>query len=106
MHTAVLERTKEIGILKSLGASEGYVLGILVREALTLGVLGTIVGILSSFGTKFLIDTLIPASMQAAIVPNWWPTVAVVTLVGALLGAIYPAMKAARQDALESLAYE
>ncbi len=106
MHTAVLERTKEIGILKSLGASEGYVLGILVREALALGALGTVVGIVSSFGTKFLIDTYIPASMQSAIVPNWWPVAAGITLVGALLGAIYPAMKAARQDALESLAYE
>ncbi len=106
MHTAVLERTREIGILKSLGASQGYILGILVREALTLGALGSAVGILLSFGTKFLIDTYIPASMQAAIVPGWWPTVVTVTLVGALLGAIYPALKAARQDALESLAYD
>ena len=102
----VRDKTRDIGILKSLGASEGYVLGILVREALTLGVLGTIVGILSSFGTKFLIDSYIPASMQAAIVPDWWPKAAAITLVGALLGAIYPAMKAARQDALESLGYE
>ena len=44
--------------------------------------------------------------MQASIVPGWWPIAISVTLVGALLGALYPALKASRQDALASLAYE
>ncbi len=106
MHTAVLERTREIGILKSLGATQGYILGILVREALALGLLGSAVGIALSFVTRWLIDTLIPATMQASIVPGWWPRATVITLIGALLGALYPALKASRQDALESLSYD
>ena len=52
MYTAVLERTREIGILKALGASPGYVLGILMREAILLAVFGTIAGILMTYGTQ------------------------------------------------------
>ena len=106
MHTAVLERTKEIGILKSLGASSGYILGIFVREAFALGALGTVVGIMGSFVTREAIAAFIPASMQQIIVPSWWPIALGVTLGGALLGVIYPAWNASQQDALESLAYE
>ncbi len=106
MHTAVLERTREIGILKSLGASADYILGIFVREAAVLGVLGAAAGILGSFGTRALIRFFIPASMQQAIVTSWWPVAIGVTLVGALLGVLYPAIKAAKQDALESLSYD
>jgi putative ABC transport system permease protein len=39
-------------------------------------------------------------------VPEWWPSATGIALVGALLGAAYPGMKAARQDAIEALAYE
>ena len=106
MHTAVLERTKEIGILKSLGASAEYILGIFVREACLLGLLGTVAGVVFSFGTRYAIKAFIPASMQYTTVPDWWPIVLGITLVGALLGVVYPALKASRQDALESLGYD
>lgn len=106
MHTAVLERTREIGILKSLGASAEYILGIFVREACVLGFFGALVGIAASFGTRELIAFFIPASMQQAVVPAWWPVAIVVTMLGAFLGVLYPAIKAAKQDALESLSYD
>ena len=106
MHTAVLERTREIGILKSLGASPPYILGIFVREAFALGALGTLAGIAASFLTKYLIGALIPSSMQQVIVPDWWPIALGVTLVGSLLGVMYPAYRASTADALESLSYE
>jgi len=105
MHTAVLERTREIGILKSLGASSRYILGIFVREALVLGLLGTVAGIGASYLTKYAIDVFIP-TMTQAIVMAWWPKALAVTMVGALLGVLYPAFRAAKQDALESLSYE
>ena len=105
MHTAVLERTREIGILKSLGASAGYILGIFVREAFALGILGTLAGIGASFLVKQAISVLIP-TMQQAIVVAWWPIALAVTMVGALLGVLYPAIRAAKQDALESLSYD
>ena len=105
MHMAILERTREIGILKSLGASPSYILGIFIREALALAVFGAIAGILASFGAKRAMEVFIP-TWPLAIVPDWWPIASLISIAGALLGVLYPAWKAARQDALESLAYE
>ena len=106
MYTAILERTREIGVLKALGASPGYILGILMRETALLSVLGSIAGIAMSFGTRWLIATFIPAAMTQEIVPEWWAISGAITLLSAILGVLYPAMKAARQDALESLSYD
>ena len=54
MYTAVLERTREIGIIKAVGGSSGLVLNILLRETLMLALLGTVVGILLTYGTQAL----------------------------------------------------
>jgi putative ABC transport system permease protein len=106
MYTAVLERTREIGVLKALGASPGYVLNILMRETTLLAIAGSVLGILLSYVTRFVITGLVPGTLIQAIVPNWWPISAGIALAGALLGAIYPGLKAARQDAVEALSYE
>ena len=106
MYTAILERTREIGVLKALGASPGYILGILLRETALLSVFGSMAGIGMSFGTRWLIATFIPAAMTQEIVPEWWAISGAITLVSAMLGVLYPALKAARQDALESLSYD
>ena len=106
MYTAVLERTREIGVLKALGASPGYVLNILMRETTLLAIAGSVLGILLSYVTRFVITSLVPGTLIQAIVPNWWPISAGIALTGALLGAIYPGLKAARQDAVEALSYE
>ena len=106
MYTAVLERTREIGVLKALGASPGYVLNILMRETTLLAMAGSVLGILLSYVTRFVITGLVPGTLIQAIVPNWWPISAGIALAGALLGAIYPGLKAARQDAVEALSYE
>ena len=106
MYTAILERTREIGILKALGADASYILGLLMRETVLLALAGSAVGILMSYGTRWLMETFIPASMTQAIVYEWWPIASGITLAGALLGVLYPAIKASRQDALESLSYD
>ncbi len=106
MYTAVLERTREIGILKALGASPGFILGILMRETFLLAVGGSALGILLSFGTRWLIMTLVPGSLSQYIVPDWWPIASGIALIGALLGSAYPGWRAARQDPIEALAYE
>ena len=105
MYTAVLERTREIGILKALGASPGYILGILLRETVLLAVVGTVAGILMTYGTRVLMHRFAP-TMAQKIVPDWWWRAGLISLTGAVLGALYPGMKAARQDAIEALAYD
>jgi putative ABC transport system permease protein len=106
MYMAVLQRTREIGILKSLGASQVFILRIILTEALILGIGGTLLGIVMSFGAWWLIRTVEPASIPMAIVPAWWPIAGVVTLIGTALGALYPGLSAARHDTIEALAYE
>lgn len=106
MYMAVLQRTREFGILKSLGASKGFVLGIILLEAFGLGLGGTFVGIAMSFGTKWLMHLVLPASLPQAIVVSWWPIAGAVAMGAAILGAVYPGMIAVRQDPIEALAYE
>jgi putative ABC transport system permease protein len=106
MYMAVLMRTREIGILKSLGSSNGFILGIVLLEALLLGFGGTVLGIAMSFGAQWAIRTLVPASIQMAIVPEWWPIALGIMLSSAALGSLYPGFRAARHDPIEALAYE
>jgi putative ABC transport system permease protein len=105
MYTAVLERTREIGILKALGASPAYIVGILMRETVLLALTGTVVGILMTYGTRALMATF-AASMPQQIVPDWYLRVAAIALAGSIVGALYPGLRAARQDAIEALAYD
>jgi putative ABC transport system permease protein len=106
MYTAVIERTREIGVLKALGAKPITVLDILLRETFILAIMGCVIGILLSFAAQHLIMEFVPASIQIVAVPFWWPKAAVIATVGALLGATYPGLKAAKQDAIEALAYD
>lgn len=106
MYMAVLQRTREIGIMKSLGASNGFVIGLILMEALGLGLGGTIVGIAFSFGTRWIMHILMPASLPQAIVVSWWPIAGAVAMGAAILGAVYPGTMAVRQDPIEALAYE
>jgi putative ABC transport system permease protein len=106
MYMAVLQRTREIGILKSLGATRWFILKLILTEATLLAIGGTILGIALSFGAKWIILQLVPASIPQVIVPQWWWRTGIITLVGALLGALYPGLSAARKDPIEALAYE
>jgi putative ABC transport system permease protein len=106
MYTAVLERTREIGILKALGATPGYILGILLRETAVLAAGGALLGIGLTFGTRWMVNTFAGPSLTQTIVMDWWPITTGIALAGSLLGTLYPGWKAIRQDALEALQYE
>jgi putative ABC transport system permease protein len=106
MYTAVLERTREIGILKAVGASSGLILNLLFRETLLLSIMGTIVGILLTYATQWLMLHAVPASLTQETVYAWWPIAGGIAILGALLGVIVPGIKAVRQDATEALSYE
>ncbi len=106
MYTAVLERTREIGILKAVGAGPGYILNILFRETILLAVFGTLCGIAMTYGTQWMMAHAVPASLVQETVYAWWPRAAAIAIFGALLGTVVPAMRAVRQDATEALSYE
>jgi putative ABC transport system permease protein len=106
MYTAVLERTREVGILKALGASPGFIVGLLLRETVVLSIIGSIIGILLAFLARWIILSIVPASLQVLIVPDWWWRAALIALAAGIFGSLYPGMKAAKQDTIEALAYE
>ncbi|MEP6714998.1 MAG: FtsX-like permease family protein [Terriglobia bacterium] len=106
MYMAVLQRTREIGILKSLGATKGFVMSLILAEAFCLGLGGALVGIALSFVSRAIMQAVAPASLPDAIVYSWWPIAGGIAMGAALLGALYPGMLAVRQDPIEALAYE
>ncbi len=105
MYTAVMERTREIGILKSLGASKTYIVNVVLRETLLLAVLGIVLGVVVSFLTR---QTIIHARpVQRLFWSNTWVLRTTgIAILGSLAGALYPAYKAAQKDPIDALAYE
>lgn len=105
MYTTILERTREIGILKALGASQSDIVGLVLREALLLCAVGVAAGVGFSYGGRFLLKELFP-TLTVLITFEWLFKAAVLALAGGVLGAIYPAWLAARQETIAALAYE
>jgi putative ABC transport system permease protein len=105
MYTAVMERTREIGILKSLGASKLYIVRVILRETLLLAIAGIIVGVVVSLAARPLIVYKFP-TLRPQITSIWILQATIIAIVGALLGAVYPAFKAAQKDPIDALAYE
>jgi putative ABC transport system permease protein len=105
MYTAVMERTREIGILKSLGASRLYIVSIVLRETGTLAAAGIALGVVSSYILSATLQARIPTLDFVINLPWVWKAV-VIAFIGALLGALYPAYKAASKDPIDALSYE
>jgi putative ABC transport system permease protein len=105
MYTAVMERTREIGILKSLGATRWYILNVVLREAFLLAVGGVLLGIVITGLGATIINHRYP--LHKMVWDNHWAIrAAILAILGALLGALYPALRAAQKDPIEALAYE
>ena len=105
MYTAVMERTREIGILKSLGASKTYIVGIVLRESGMLAAAGIIAGVLFTYLLRGILHVRFP-QLEFAVTPSWVASSVLIALVGATLGALYPALKAASKDPIEALSYD
>ncbi|HZS29503.1 MAG TPA: FtsX-like permease family protein [Candidatus Angelobacter sp.] len=105
MYTAVMERTREIGILKSLGASKAYIVNVVLRETLVLALIGIALGIVISALAQRGIHLRFP-TIQPEMTMHWIRNAILIALAGAILGAIYPAFKAAQKDPIDALAYE
>jgi len=105
MYTAVMERTREIGILKSMGASRLYIVDVVLRETALLAVGGIVAGVLASLTAQALVARKLPL-LPVVVDGSWIARAAAIAMASALAGAIYPAFKAARKDPIDALAYE
>jgi len=115
MYTAVLERTKEIGVLKALGSRRRDVLLIFVAEAAVIGLAGGLIGILVAVGLGRLGNTVVDRLTQSVTSSSFevfrtdFGVVAAALILAVLLSTVsglLPALRAARQDPVRALRYE
>jgi putative ABC transport system permease protein len=104
MYTTVTERTRQIGILKSLGMSKTSIAWVIEQEAIIVSVLGVVVGVLLTKLAQLVVTRT--TTLTIDIEPRWVLIALAVGLLGGTIGALYPALRAARQDAVEALSYE
>ena len=123
MTVSVMERTREIGILKAIGAKNRTILTMFLAESLLIGLVGSLVGVPTGYGLAHVLNYIIarfgtfqlgwisgPEVERAAIAPifSWsWIIIAVTFgIVICILFGLYPARKAAKLDPVEALRYE
>jgi putative ABC transport system permease protein len=104
MYTTVTERTRQIGILKSLGMSKSAIAWVIEQEALLVSFLGVAFGVLLTLAVRVAVMRV--TALTVEIEPRWVIVSLVVGLLGGSIGALYPALRAASQDAVEALSYE
>lgn len=104
MYTTVTERTRQIGILKSLGMSKLAIAWVIEQEAILVSFFGVVVGVLFTLAARLAVMRV--TSLTIELEPRWIVISLLVGLLGGSIGALYPALRAARQDAVEALSYE
>ena len=105
MYTTITERTREIGILRSLGASKGFVVRMILHETAWLCAIGVVIGIGLSFAIAILVQAVFP-TLLIMILPDWILRASLLALFSGIFGSLYPSFRAAGQDPVEALAYE
>ncbi len=105
MYTTITERTREIGILKSLGASKLYIIQAILEEAGIMAIVGIGAGYAGTFLVKALITAYFP-TLPVALTVDWVLRAAGLAIAGAVIGAFYPALRAAQLDPVDALGYE
>jgi len=105
MYTAVMERTREIGILKSLGASKLYIVNVILRETVLLAICGIVLGIVVSLVARAGLAHKLPL-LRVVVSGGWILRATVIAIAGGIVGALYPAFKSAQKDPIDALAYE
>jgi len=104
MYTTITERRKEIGILKSLGASKSFIIRVIEGEAFMIGILGVLLGFVVSFVASYAIAESF--DLQFEFSRNWILTAIAIAVGGSLFGALYPAWKASTIDPVEVMVNE
>ncbi len=112
----VVDRTTEIGILKSMGMTDRRILQIFVLQGVAIGVLGTVLGTILGLTTSWVLHTFeviqIPPDvyfidrLPVSVAPGDVVLIVVVSLLISLLATIYPARQASRLQPVESIRHE
>jgi len=105
MYTTIMERTREIGILKSLGASKVFVLRNILLESTLLTIGGVLTGYLLTLSSKYYLNRIYPL-LTIEITSYWILVGTFLGIAGGILGAFYPALIAVKQDPVKALNYE
>jgi putative ABC transport system permease protein len=104
MYTTITERTREIGILKAMGASRGYIVGIIEKEAILISIIGLVAGFIVSLIAGYLIHRTYGLVFEYSC--PWALVAAAIGVGGGILGALYPAWRASNLDPVNALAYD
>jgi len=105
MYTTIMERTREIGILRSLGASRTFIVTLIMKEAILICLIGVLLGTVDSFGIVRVAQHFFP-TMAFTISYQWMIYAAISALASGVVGSLHPSLKAASQDPVEAFAYE
>jgi putative ABC transport system permease protein len=125
MTVSVMERTREIGILKAIGARSRTILSMFLTETMLIGIIGGIIGILAGYGLSyalaFAVSGLVQSSQQNSAFgtpnnqsltitpifsPEWTIIAFAFAIVVCIIFGLYPARKAAKLDPVQALRYE
>jgi putative ABC transport system permease protein len=104
MYTTVAERTRQIGVMKSLGASKFWIAWVFEKEALLISLLGVVAGLAIAILARYALVNGLGWNIDLEADSMIYSSVA--GLGAGLLGALYPALRAASQDPVEALSYE
>jgi len=105
MYTTIIERTREIGILRAIGASQGKVVQLVIGESFLICLAGVILGMLIAVGSRWFLPYMFP-TLVVQLTRQWAGIAASLGLAGGLLGSLYPALRAARMDPIQALNFE
>jgi putative ABC transport system permease protein len=105
MYTTVIERTRDIGVLKSLGANSPFIVRTLLMESALLCLFGIAAGVGLSYAARSVFLEIFP-TLSIRITGEWIVRAGVIALVGTVVGASYPAWVASKKDAVEALTFD
>jgi len=105
MYTTVIERTRELGILRAIGASQSKVVQLVINESALICLAGVVLGIVLAVGGRWFLPRVFP-TLTVTLTRDWAIIASSLGLAGGLLGSLYPAVKAARMDPIQALNFE
>ncbi|WP_415045104.1 FtsX-like permease family protein [Gordonia sp. (in: high G+C Gram-positive bacteria)] len=106
---SVLERRRELGVLRAMGASRRFVVRMVMAEAVSVASVGALIGVVMGSGLHFVADTILAETTSIDVVYRpLWSTIGYVAVASALClaGAVVPAYRASRMNITESILSE